>query len=235
MAEKETQLQHMLSQLRTRFLVMYAAVEISLDEATSALLKGNVGKAKAVIDGDNLINLKENEIDDLSLSILVRNQPVAQDLRFVVAALRMVGELERIGDEAVSIAERTLALNANGCKIEQGLVLPLINKAKELFAAAENTFKTLDSAQAISMSRGDSNIYDTLEMQALHQIMNHKTDSANWLDNETNPESCKLTQSILVIRSLNRICHRCVNLAEHVYFISEGVNIKHKEIHYKDL
>ena len=233
MAEKETQLQHMLSQLRTRFLVMYAAVEISLDEATSALLKGNVGKAKAVIDGDNLINLKENEIDDLSLSILVRNQPVAHDLRFVVAALRMVGELERIGDEAVSIAERTIALNASGCKIEQDLVLPLIAKAKELFVAAENTFKSLDSAQAIAISRGE-NIYDTLEMQALHQIMNHETSSSSWLEHGTNPESCKLTQSILVIRSLNRICHRCVNLAEHVYFISEGVNIKHKEIHYKD-
>ena len=234
MAEKETQLQHMLSQLRTRFLVMYAAVEISLDEATTALLKGNEGKAKAVIEGDSLINLKENEIDDLSLSILVRNQPVAHDLRFVVAALRMVGELERIGDEAVSIAERTIALSASGCKIEHSLVLPLIGKAKELFAAAESTFKSLDSAQAIAISRGE-NVYDTMEMQALHQIMNHKTNSATWLENEANPESCRLTQSILVIRSLNRICHRCVNLAEQVYFISEGVNIKHKEIHYKDM
>ena len=234
MAEKETQLQHMLSQLRTRFLVMYAAVEISLDEATTALLRGNEGKAKAVIEGDSLINLKENEIDDLSLSILVRNQPVAHDLRFVVAALRMVGELERIGDEAVSIAERTLALSASGCKIEHSLVLPLIGKAKELFVAAEGTFKSLDSAQAIAISRGE-NVYDTMEMQALHQIMNHKTNSATWLENEANPESCRLTQSILVIRSLNRICHRCVNLAEQVYFISEGVNIKHKEIHYKDM
>ena len=231
--EKETQLEHMLSQLRTRLLVMFAAVGISVDEAASALLSINAGKAKAVIEGDSVINSKENEIDDLALSILVRNQPVAHDLRFVVAALRMVGELERIGDEAVSIAERTIMLSDSGCTIDRELVLPLLTQAQQLFAAAERTFKEADSEQAINISRGE-NAFDAMEMQALHQIMNHKTNAEKFLAHKDgNPESCQLTQTILIIRSLNRICHRCVNLAEQVYFIGQGVNIKHKKIDFE--
>ena len=110
MNSKETQLQQGLTQLRTRLLVMGAAVGIAVDEACAALESGNTGRAIAVVDGDAAINALENEIDEMALSLLVRNQPMAQDLRMVVGALRMVIDLERIGDEAAGIAERSIIL-----------------------------------------------------------------------------------------------------------------------------
>jgi ABC-type phosphate transport system, ATPase component len=84
MNSKETQLQHGLTQLRTKLLVMGATVGIAVDEACAALLTDNTGRAIAVVDGDTAINGLENEIDEMALSLLVRNQPVAQNLRLVV-------------------------------------------------------------------------------------------------------------------------------------------------------
>ena len=110
MTSQETRLQQMLVTLRTRLLVMCAATGLALDDACRALKEGDVGRASAVIDGDDAINALENEIDEKALSLLARVQPVAGDLRFVVIALRMVADLERIGDEAASIAERTLIM-----------------------------------------------------------------------------------------------------------------------------
>lgn len=231
MHKKETHLQQMLSQLRTRLLVMFTAVGIAVEESSAALIGANEGKAQAVIDGDGVINDKENEIDELALSILVRNQPVAQDLRFVVAALRMVGELERIGDEAVDIAARTLTLYDSKHELEKDVVSPLLHKAKELFANALEAFKSLDSDLAIGISRGN-NDFDQMEMKALNHVMNliAEAEVQQPLDNPYGSESCVLTQTILIVRSFNRICHRSVNIAEQVYFISQGVNIKHKSI-----
>ena len=104
--------------LRTRLLVMSAAVGIALDESFRALDERSPARAAAVIDGDNVIDDLEDEIDEQALCLLARTQPVACDLRFVVGALRMVADLERIGDEAVSIAEQAILLQDLGQRPE---------------------------------------------------------------------------------------------------------------------
>ena len=96
--------QHMLATLRTRLLVMYAQVDIALEEAARSYEKGEAVRAIAVCDGDTAIDALENEIDELCLRLMARIKPVAGDLRFVVAALRMVVDLERIGDHCSNIA-----------------------------------------------------------------------------------------------------------------------------------
>ena len=101
----------MLATLRTRLLVMFAHVGIALDESGKALAQDDAARALAVQEGDAVIDDLENEIDELCLRVMARLQPVAGDLRFVVAALRMVVDLERIGDEAAAIAERVLLLH----------------------------------------------------------------------------------------------------------------------------
>ena len=103
--------QHMLATLRTRLLVMYAQVDIALEEAARSYEKGEAVRAIAVCDGDTAIDALENEIDELCLRLMARIKPVAGDLRFVVAALRMVVDLERIGDEAVTVAEQTVLMD----------------------------------------------------------------------------------------------------------------------------
>jgi len=227
MTPKETQLEQCLAQLRTRLLVMCAAVGIAVDEACDALAGGNVGKANAVVDGDAAINAMENDIDELSLSILVRNQPVAQDLRFVVAALRMVIDLERIGDEAASIAERAVILHEALPVPVMDAAAALMETAKQTYKRAVEAFRTLDGEKALALCRKDTERVDEGgqdEVKALHQIMDYFCLDATTANSG---KSYAGMHGILICRSLNRICRRSANIAEHTYFIAEGVNIKH--------
>ena len=224
MREKTTQLQQMLAQLRTKLLMMGAAVGIALEGACSALETGNTGRAAAVVDGDATINAMENEIDELALSILVRNQPVAHDLRFVVGGLRMVIDLERIGDEAASIAERTIIMEEalpQGVMEATGL---LMRSAITMYTQAMDAFKTAGKEQALRLCRVDDEISQQ-EVTALHRVMEYFCAKE---DGRSNGLSYGGMNGILVCRSLSRVCRRCSNIAEHTYFIEEGVNIKHK-------
>lgn len=110
MQQEINYLQQLLATLRTRLLVMAASVGIALEEAGKALAANDPGRATAVMENDAAIDALENEIDEMALQLLARTQPVAGDLRFVVSALRMVVDLERIGDEAVSVAEQAVLM-----------------------------------------------------------------------------------------------------------------------------
>ncbi|MDL2316527.1 phosphate signaling complex protein PhoU [Desulfovibrio sp. OttesenSCG-928-A18] len=223
MSPKETQLEQSIFQLRTRLLVMCASVGIAVDEACDSLASGNMGKACAVVDGDTAINALENDIDEMALSILVRNQPVAQDLRFVVAALRMVIDLERIGDEAVNIAERAVILHEALPEPVMDPVFALMESAKKSYKHAVEAFRLLDGGKALALCRNDDESTQE-EVKALHRIMDYFCLEAHSGNGDT---SYTGMHGILICRALNRICRRAANIAEHSYFIAEGVNIKH--------
>lgn len=220
---KETLLQQNIAQLRTRLLVMCASVGMAVDEACDALAADNKEKARAVMDGDDAVNALENEIDELALSILVRNQPVAQDLRFVVAALRMGIDLERIGDEAASIAERVVALHEGLPPPVMDAVFSLMNTAKDAYKQAVDAFRALDGGRALAVCRSDEeNMLE--EVKALHSIMVHSCrEEQTAVDSELYAD----LHGILICHSLNRICRRAANIAEQTYFIAEGIDIKH--------
>lgn len=223
MKAKETQLDQSIAQLRTRLLVMCASVGIALDEACDALENGNVGKACAVVDGDAAINDLENHIDELALSILVRHQPVAQDLRFVVGALRMVIDLERIGDEAASIAERVLVMHETLPEPVMDAVRALMRTAKKSYKGGVDAFHALDGSKALAHCRLEDESTQE-EVKALQHIVEYfclETHAG------TGEKSYTGLHGILICRSLNRICRRAANMAEQTYFIAEGVNIKH--------
>ena len=221
---KETQLQQGLTQLRTRLLVMCAAVGIAVDEACAALETGNIGRAGAVVDGDSDINALENEIDAMALSIMVRNQPVAQDLRFVVAALRMVIDLERIGDEAASIAERVIILHEQLPEPVMRAVSALMESAGNLYKKAVEAFRAQNADTALEICRNDDESTQ-MEVKALQRIMDYFCSGSN-----AHPGPYAGMHGILICRALNRICRRAANIAEHTYFIIRGVNIKHTPV-----
>jgi phosphate transport system regulatory protein PhoU len=223
MLSKETQLQQGLTQLRTKLLVMGASAGIAVDEACSALQTGNVGRAIAVVDGDTAINALENEIDEMALSLLVRNQPVAHDLRLVVGALRMVIDLERIGDEAANIAERYVILQETLPATIMDAIAALMETAKNAYQTALAAFKDENTQAALAIIEHDDECVQK-EVAALHCIMDYLC-----LENSaTQGNSSQMgMHGILICRSLNRICRRSANIAEHVYFITKGVNIKH--------
>jgi phosphate transport system protein len=224
-SHKETHLEQMLTQLRTRLLVMCASVGIAVDEACEALLSGNIGRASAVMDGDSIIDALETEIDEMALALLVRHQPVAQDLRFVAAALRMVIDLERIGDEAAGIAERTLILNGVLPPSFMDAIIPLIHSEREFYKASVETFRCSDSVTALKLCSGEDESTQQ-EFNALHRIVASLCEGSQ--DGKSAPYPHAGMHAILICRALNRIGGHAANLAEHTYFIARGVNIKHK-------
>ncbi|RXE66332.1 PhoU family transcriptional regulator, partial [Muribaculaceae bacterium Isolate-002 (NCI)] len=135
--------------------VMCASVGIALEEAGKALAANDPGRAAAVIESDGSIDELENEIDEMALRLMARTQPVAGDLRFVVSALRMVVDLERIGDEAVSMAEQAILMQDMPGYGVIPHVRRMFDKARQAFEQAVVIFRENDTEAALTMSRGE--------------------------------------------------------------------------------
>lgn len=110
MAYQEHYTQQLLDNLRAKLLIMGSKTQQALDDAAIAVLNHDLPRAAAVLDGDTDIDDLENQIDEATLNILARTQPVARDLRFLMSVVRMVLDLERIGDESVVVAEQVTLL-----------------------------------------------------------------------------------------------------------------------------
>ncbi len=220
---KETRLQHELVRLRARLLVMCASSGMALEETCLALKDGDIKRAQAVVDGDAGIDELENEIDGMALMLLARNQPVAQDLRFIVASLRMIGDLERIGDEAASIAEKVLVLGGALPKPMQEAIEPLASAASKLYADAIDALRNEDERKALALSRQEDESQQN-EVQALHRIMDLFRSEAG---QDNGSVYLAGMHGILICHSLNRICRRAANIAEQTYFILNGANLRH--------
>ncbi len=217
---KENHLQQMLVTLRTRLLVMSAMVGLALDDACKALKESDVGRASAVIDGDEAINDLENEIDAMALSILARTQPVAIDLRLVVSAMRMVLDLERIADEAARMAEFTILIGGTwdvDSEITQD-ISKLMKTAQHIYTSAIDAFRDGDAKKALRVRQHEDEAA-LLDVRILHRLT----------DNTTFDPHLSI-YLILISRTLNRVWRQSMNLAEHTYFIYAGENLKHKRV-----
>ena len=199
--------QHMLATLRTRLLVMYAQVDIALEEAARSYEKGEAVRAIAVCDGDTAIDALENEIDELCLRLMARIKPVAGDLRFVVAALRMVVDLERIGDEAVTVAEQT--------------VCGMMQRAREAFMRAMDCFREGNGQEALALRNCEDEALQN-EMRIVQRLLELLRQEEG-----KRPDPQLVMHTLLVVRALTRIWRRSVNLAEQVYFMQHGQSLKH--------
>ncbi len=221
MFKQETQTQLMLTTLRTRLLMMCSAASIALDGALEALEKGNMGMAASVIEGDNTIDNLEVEIDNLAMSFLVRTQPMASDLRFVVSALRMVNDLERIGDEAVVIAERVTTSQGQSTAAMLESTQNLASLAKKLLSQGIASFRDGDTDLALSICRLDDEIAQE-EVASMQLIMSKATDASF--------DAYTAMHSLLLCRALTRICRRSIHLGEHTYFMLKGNLLKHQRV-----
>lgn len=223
MTKQETQLEQMLVSLRTRLLVMCASTGIAFENACTALVTRNAGKAAAVMDGDSIVDALENEIDAKALSLLARTQPVARDLRFVISTLRMVVDLERIGDEAYSIAERTIIMQNLPPSPVMGEVTAFMGLAQKAYNDATSAFREGDVNLALSVCRNDDEATQ-LEVRIIQNIMGHLTESPPRIDPHV------AMHIILVTRSASRVWRRAANIAEHAYFTVEGLSLKHRRL-----
>lgn len=225
MASQETHLQSLLEQLRTRLLVMCATVEEVVTDVCTALSNNDTDLANAVIYADSRINTLENEIDEMALSLIARSQPVARDLRLVVSSLRMVTDLERIGDEAANIAGRVLLLQDSPRPTDFELIQQMMELSKTSLHNAIIAFRDEDVTLALQICRGKDNV-SQMEVRLLQKVMHKFVETAGTKENT----GWSTLHTILIARSLSRILGRTSNIAEHCYFMKQGVSIKHTAV-----
>lgn len=207
-----------LSSLKELFLLMGARVEEMINLSIKSLLERNSELARETIAGDARVDRLELEIDELCMSILALRQPVASDLRFITTILKMVRDVERIGDIAVNICERAIELN------EEPPLKPYVDiptMAEEVRAMVRDALDALvggDAALAREVISRDARI-DAYFMQIVRELLTYM------LENPRNIFRAYHVQSIA--KNLERIGDHATNLAEMVIFNVQGTDIRH--------
>jgi phosphate transport system protein len=205
-----------LDGLKTSIIKMGSIVEQSLDAAIKGLLESNAEIAKEVIDGDDRINELEIEIDHAILDLLALQQPVAIDLRFILAAQKINNDLERIGDHTVNIAQ---SVNSMASMKSPLLDLPKMSEiAKGMLSSSIDGFIHQDSRLAKSVLVQDDKI-DELNRTIIQEAMQIMKSDSSTIE-------CGM-EIIRVSRNLERIGDLSTNIAEEVIFITRAELVKH--------
>ena len=163
-----------LRRIREMLLMMGAKVEEMLSQAMKALATRDTALAEKTLYIDRQINRLEIEVDDLCLRVLARRQPVASDLRFLTMALKVVTDLERMGDLGVNICERVMELNEEPPLESYHQVVNMAEAAQEMLREALDAFVAGDAERAQAIVKRDSNVdayYATIFRELLTYMM----------------------------------------------------------------
>jgi phosphate transport system protein len=214
----ETHLQIELQELKEKLLTMAALVEGAIRDAVQSLVKRDSELAKKTFEGEDRINAMELAIDDMCLKLLALMQPMAADLRFITSAMKITTDLERMGDQAVNIAERAISLNQEP-QIKPYIDIPRMAEiAQSMVKDVLDAFVNRDSKLARSVCERDD-LVDGLNDQVFRELLTYM-----------NSDPQTITRSIhlmIVCRCLERIGDHATNIAEDVIFMLDARVIKH--------
>ena len=210
-----------LSRLRESVLLMGAKAEELVSRAMRAFVEHDAGSAKRLVKLDEAIDALEVEIDDLALMVLARRQPVASDLRFIAAVLKMVTDLERVGDLGVNICERVAELGAAPSFPDTDAELEQMGaESVAMLHDALDAFVRGDEALAREVLLRDARI-DEQYARIFHSLVARMTESAGTVDRATRLQS--------LARYLERIADHATNIAEMVVFMVKGKDVRHSQ------
>jgi len=212
-------LQRELENLKKELLLIASMVENATRKALTALVERRRELAEEVIDEDYLINEKEVKIEEECLKILALYQPVAIDLRFVITALKVNNDLERVGDLAVNIAERAIFLSSREM-LALTLDFPgMADKAQSMLAASLDSLTHNDAKLARQVITMDDAV----------DLANHNMIKALRQQMQQNPTTIKrATHLISASSQLERIADLATNIAEDVIYMVEGEVVRHQ-------
>jgi phosphate transport system protein len=214
----ERHFQDELQQLKNRLLTMGGLVEERVHSAIVALIERRAGTAERTVAGDREINELQIEIDECCLKLLALQQPMAVDLRLIAAAMKINTDLERIGDQAVNIAQNTLRL------IEKPPLKPLIDiprmaaVAEEMIRDSLDAFVRRDAALARKVLRRDDEV-DAMKDHIFRVLLTYMMADPGTIE--------RALALILVSRNLERIADHATNIAEDVIFMVEARDVRH--------
>jgi phosphate transport system protein len=213
-----THFQQELSELKENLLQMAGLAERAISNAVEALVKRDTALAEKTIAEDDRINQKEILIDDMCLKLLALHQPMAADLRFIASAMRINTELERIGDQAVNIAERVISLSQEP-QLKPYIDIPRMAEiSQSMVKDVLDAFVNGDAQLARSVCERDDQV-DALNDQVFRELLTYMI-----ADSKTISRAVHL---IIVSRCLERIADHATNIAEGVIFMVKALVIKH--------
>jgi phosphate transport system protein len=208
-----------LQALRERLLAMGSVAEIMIDRSVAALVQRAPRLVEDVLAHEEEMDLLCIEIDDRCFTLLALQQPMASDLRFLVAAIKINGDLERIGDQAVSIALRARAL-ATQPEVKPLIDIPrMAELAQAMVRRSLDAFVRRDPALARSVIDDDDAV-DSLRDQVFRELLTYMM-----ADPATIPRALAL---ILVSRNLERIADHATNVAEDVIYLVRGEDVRER-------
>jgi phosphate transport system protein len=212
-----------LRELRAHSLAMGARCERALQLALKAFWEGSAQLGSEVEDLDMHIDRDEVDIDALVLRILALRQPVAYDLRFLAAALRLVTDLERIGDEAVNIAERAKEEHGTAREKVRGELKMMAEQAQEMLRDALDSFVQGEATRAEQVLARDDAVDDLYS-----RIIKAMTDFMS----QQPQQVAEAIRVIHVAKYLERVADHATNIAEEVIFMVRGEDVRHVRSHH---
>ncbi|MEO8575430.1 MAG: phosphate signaling complex protein PhoU [Gemmatimonadales bacterium] len=212
-----------LGELRRKLLEMSGHAEKLVELSIDALIGRDRAIAERVIAGDKVINTLEVEIEQLAVSLLALQQPMARDLRFVVGTIKVSSDLERVGDHAVNIAESAVHLIDAGVTITPNPELEdMTRRSRAMLRDALDAFTRADGALGREVCKADDAV-DALHNSVFRILLTHMMEDAR-----TITPSLEL---LLVSRNLERVADLATNIGEDAVYLAEGKQIKH---HFED-
>jgi phosphate transport system protein len=206
-----------LSHLHDLIGRMGELVETQLGDAILAVTERDSGPASEVIANDIDVDRLEQEVEDLTLKMMALRQPVAIDLREVLSALRISGDLERIGDYAVNVAKRALALNQMS-RIRPANVLPRMGRiAKEMIRDVLDAYMKRDVDKAIDVWSRDEDL-DEMYSSLFRVLLTHMMEDPRNITPSTH--------LLFIAKNIERIGDHTTNIAETIYFLVTGTQLR---------
>lgn len=213
-------LQREIEKLKKRIILLAGTVEHRLADAVRALIAPDAALAESIRDQDIEVDLAEVDVEEECLKILALHQPVANDLRFIVAVLKINSDLERIGDEAVNIAGRVLHLIGQPVVEPPFELAPVTGQVQAMLKQSLDALVNLDAAQAHAVRLADDSVDDLVR----GQFERVKTEI------RLHPERVdSLIEYMRIFRYLERIADHATNIAEDVIYLTEGQIVRHQE------
>ena len=207
-----------LQQLKEKILLLGGTVELMIASSMKSLLTRDSELAKSVIASDPRVDAMELEVDHLCLNLLALRQPAASDLRFITTALKIVTDLERIGDLTVNIAERSAELN------QEPPLKPYIDIPRMASKVAGMVHQALDSFvnRNPSLARevlGEDDDVDRLNVQLFRELLTYMIEEPK--------NVARALRITFIAKYLERIADHATTIAQMVIFLCEGQDVRH--------
>lgn len=214
-------LEEEISKLKKMLFEMATSVEEMIAKSIKALKDRNMIMAEEVIKSDAKINEMEIDIDNQCIKILALHHPEAEDLRTVSMIMKINNDLERIGDHAVNIAEKTIYL-ADKPPVKPLIDIPrMADKAIRMLQESLDAFVNKDAQLAIDVCKRDDEV-DALEPQIVRELVTYMIADPQTID--------RSLTIILIAREIERVADLATNIAEDTYYIVSGKSLKHHSL-----